>query len=165
MKPEQTKLALTLADGSLAIMSFVTRGFTPSGEVHFERELTESAARAEFAKAGLDVARWRVVSDEDIPADRTYRDAWCDEGHCIGHDMTRARECHRRRLRVERAPLLAALDVEYQRADESGDSARKRRVAAEKQRLRDITADPRIDAARTIDDLRCVQCSGTNAGQ
>lgn len=163
MKPEQTRLALTLADGSLAIMSFVTRGFTPSGAVQFERELTEETARAEFARSGLDVVRWRVIPPDEPLPDRTYRDAWRDEGHCIGHDMTKARECHRRRLRAARASLLAALDVEYQRADEREDRPRKRQIAAEKQRLRDLPADPRIEAAATVEDLRHITVDSPRA--
>ena len=52
------------------------------------------------------------------------------------------------RLRVERTPLLTALDVQYQRALESG--ADTKAIVAEKQRLRDIT---KITAS-TLDELK-----------
>ena len=156
MRPDQTRLALTLTDGSLVIMGFVIRGFNPDGSVQFEREVSEESVRAECAKAGLALASWRHVTDAELP-DRDYRNAWIDTGNGIGHDMGKARAIHRDKLRAERAPLLAELDVAYQRADERGDAQEKRRVATEKQRLRDITDDPRIDAAETVDALRALR--------
>lgn len=71
-------------------------------------------------------------------------------------DMDKAREIHRQNLRLERAPLLAALDVAYQRADEAGDDAAKADVIARKKALRDLPADPRIDSAKTAEDLLAV---------
>jgi hypothetical protein len=56
------------------------------------------------------------------------------------------------RLRAERAPLLQKLDVDYQRADEAADAVKKAEVAAEKQRLRDITQ--LADAATTLEELK-----------
>ena len=52
------------------------------------------------------------------------------------------------RLRAERTPLLTALDVQYQRALESG--ADTKAIVAEKQRLRDITKI----TATTLDELK-----------
>lgn len=74
----------------------------------------------------------------------------------ISIDMDKAREIHRENIRRDRAPLMAALDVAYQRADEAGDSAAKADVVARKKVLRDLPADPRIDAAQTADDLLSV---------
>ena len=71
-------------------------------------------------------------------------------------NMVKAREIHRTLIRAARAPLMAALDVEYQRADERGDADAKASVAARKQALRDAPADPRIEAAQTIKELRDV---------
>lgn len=92
----------------------------------------------------------------DVPEDRTFRDAWRLSGGKIAHDMEHCRAIHRDHLRALRAPKLAALDVEYQRADEAGDAARKSSIAARKQALRDVTADPRIDAATTPEELKMV---------
>lgn len=68
-------------------------------------------------------------------------------------NMGKAREIHRDRLREERAPLLAALDVEYQRAFETGDTEAMAAIVARKQALRDVTTDPAIDAATTPEQL------------
>jgi hypothetical protein len=70
--------------------------------------------------------------------------------------MAKARSIWRNRLRAEREPILKRLDVEYQRADESGDATLKADIAQRKQALRDAPQDPRIDAAATPDELRQV---------
>ena len=46
--------------------------------------------------------------------------------------------------------------MDYQRADEAGDTGAKADIAKRKQALRDVTADPAIEAARTPDELRAV---------
>lgn len=65
-------------------------------------------------------------------------------------DLTKAKEITKDRLRVEREPLLAAQDVAFQRALETG--ADTTAIVAEKQRLRDITK--LADSCTTTDQLR-----------
>ena len=69
-------------------------------------------------------------------------------------NMDKARDIHRQRLREARAPLFNALDVAFQRAMESG--ADTSSIVAQKQALRDVTADPAIEAAQTTDALKAV---------
>jgi hypothetical protein len=69
-------------------------------------------------------------------------------------DIARARDVWRNRIRKARAPVLAVLDIAYQRADEDGDAAAKATVAAQKQVLRDAPAAPEIEAATTPEQLR-----------
>ena len=69
-------------------------------------------------------------------------------------DLDKAKAITKDRLRVERAPLLAAQDVAFQRALESGKDTAA--VVAEKQRLRDITN--LVDACTTLDELRGLSC-------
>jgi hypothetical protein len=71
-------------------------------------------------------------------------------------DMAKAIEIQRNRIRALREPLLAALDVEFMRAVERGDQAEQARVVAGKQRLRDLTNDPRLTAAQTVDELKII---------
>ena len=42
------------------------------------------------------------------------------------------------------------------RALEAGDNAAIERVKAEKERLRDDPANPRIATAKTVDELKCI---------
>lgn len=100
-----------------------------------------------------DASNVRVVDRATIPLDRTFRNAWT---HNLTVDMAKAREIHRNKLRDMRAPKLVALDLEYMRADERGDTLEKQRIAARKQELRDVTADPAIEAARTPEELKIV---------
>lgn len=69
-------------------------------------------------------------------------------------DFNKAKEVTRNRLRAERAPLLSALDVQFQRNLESG--ADNTSVVAEKQRLRDITE--LVDNCTSLDELKNLSC-------
>lgn len=68
-------------------------------------------------------------------------------------DFTKAKEITKNRLRAERTPLLAAQDVAFQRALESG--ADTTAIVAEKQRLRDITN--LVDSCNTLDELSALK--------
>ena len=68
-------------------------------------------------------------------------------------NFDKAKEITKDRLRAERAPLLQAQDVAFQRALESG--ADTAAIVAEKQRLRDITA--LADQATTLDELKAIE--------
>lgn len=72
----------------------------------------------------------------------------------ISINMEKAREIWKDKLRRARVSRLEALDVEYQRADEQNDNSAKEQIAQQKQVLRDITKSPKIDKAKTIEDLR-----------
>ncbi len=95
---------------------------------------------------------YKIVDVADIPSDRTFRNAWCVEGNGIGHNYQKCCDITKERLRAERAPLLAASDVAYMRAQEAGASTTA--IVAEKQRLRDVTklvtADLSLDALKML---------------
>ena len=60
-------------------------------------------------------------------------------------DIAKAKEIHKTKIRTARAPLLEALDIEFQKAQETGASITD--IVAKKQALRDAPADSAIDAA------------------
>ena len=70
----------------------------------------------------------------------------------FGVDMTKAREIHKTYIREARAPKLAELDVEFQKALETGASTTD--IVAKKQALRDAPADSGIAAASDTDALK-----------
>ena len=70
----------------------------------------------------------------------------------FGIDMTKAKEIHRDNIRYAREPLLAALDIEFQRALETGASTTD--IVAKKQALRDAPADSAIASASDTDALK-----------
>ena len=63
----------------------------------------------------------------------------------ITTDMAKAREVHKTRIREARTPKLAELDVEFQKALETGASTTD--IVAKKQALRDAPADSAIESA------------------
>ena len=100
---------------------------TPTGELSLEE------VAAKDVPAGVP---FRIVNDDEVPSDRTFRNAWKD-GNGIKVDMPKAVNITKARLRAERAPLLIAQDVLMARAQETGASTVS--IIAEKNRLRDVT--------------------------
>ena len=70
----------------------------------------------------------------------------------FGVDMAKAREIHKTNIRNARAPKLAELDIEFQKALETGASTTE--IVAKKQALRDAPADSGIAAASDADALK-----------
>jgi hypothetical protein len=155
--PETVTVAVTRADGGVSVLKVIKTEY--DGErVRARYNVTPEYVDSIIAKYGwtgdLAPVSWRFVGDDYGAADRTYRNAWKDNGGGKpGHDMPKAREIHRQHLRKARLREMDALDIDYQRADEMNDQARKRAVATRKQALRDVTADPRIEQAQTVDEL------------
>ncbi len=171
MNFESTPIAITVPDAPVAIMHFLTVGrgdFLPIGAVWLDqakgwwkRPLADVLIRAQIKRAFSDRPAiptvYRIITDADIPADRTYRNALGDDGKALKHDMVKARDLHRDLLRQAREPRLQALDVEAIRADEANDAKKKADTVKKKQELRDITKHPDIEAAQDVAALKAVK--------
>lgn len=95
-----------------------------------------------------------IVSASELPeADNDFFDAWELHNGAVSVNLNKAKDITKQRLRAERAPLLAAQDVAFQRALETG--ADTAAIVAEKQRLRDVTNA--ADACTTTDALRALK--------
>ena len=70
-------------------------------------------------------------------------------------NLAKAKTITKDRLRLERKPLLDAQDVAFQRAQEA--SADTSAIAAEKQRLRDITKS--VDDCTKLAQLSALHCA------
>lgn len=170
MTPEQTIVALRRADGTVSLMAFLTvargnvlpRGASwlderqgvwlrPASAVNIEAEIA-----AVVAAEGIGVLSWRIIvkPELEVPQDRTFRDAWADDGKAITHDMAKAREIKRKHIRAARVMALRDLDGQWMRAAGQGKKAEQDAVEAERQKWRDAPADPRIDAAQTVEALK-----------
>ena len=79
----------------------------------------------------------------------------------FGIDMAKAKEIHKTKIREARTPLLAALDVEFQKALET--SSDTSAIVTKKQALRDAPAASGISTAASTDDLKA-QWDTTNLG-
>jgi hypothetical protein len=69
-------------------------------------------------------------------------------------NLNKAKEIKKDMVRAERAPMLAALDVEFQRALEAGNTGKQAEIVAKKQVLRDATAHTSIVNATTVEQLK-----------
>ena len=67
-------------------------------------------------------------------------------------DMTKAKAIHKDKIREARVKKLAELDVDFQRALETGASTTD--IVTKKQALRDAPADSAIDAAPDVAGLK-----------
>jgi hypothetical protein len=115
----------------------------PSGEVPIEIVQTKDTPAGSV-----------IVSNDSLPNEHMqFFNAWELNGTTVTVSLDKAKAITKDRLRAERAPLLQAQDVAFQRALESG--ADTAAIVAEKQRLRDITA--LADAATTLDELKQIE--------
>jgi hypothetical protein len=117
----------------------------PTGELNIE------AVMAKDVPAGRGA---RIVNLADLPNQyNDFYDAWEMDATSVTVNLEKAKELTKKRLRMERTPLLAAQDVLFQRALESGENTTA--IVAEKNRLRDVTA--LADAATTLEGLRAIK--------
>jgi hypothetical protein len=112
----------------------------PTGEISIE------AVQAKDTPVGS-----LIVNTSDLPTANDFFDAWELVDGKVEVSLAKATELTKKRLRAEREPLLAAQDVAFQRALETG--ADTSAIVAEKQRLRDVTNF----SATTLDELRSLK--------
>lgn len=115
---------------------------TPTGELPIEEVMEKHVP----ANSGA-----RVVEDNSLPYEYDeFFNAWEMDETSVTVSLAKSKEITKARLRAQRAPLLQAQDVAFQRALESGVDTSA--IIAEKQRLRDITK--LADEATTLDELK-----------
>lgn len=144
--------------GPVPVDSFL-RGWPVSGaEATWAESEEEFIARVRSLSVPGDAHDVATIERDQLPADRTFREAWrsCPVNG-VRVDMESAREVLRAQFRARRAAFLQSADVAYLRALESGDTAEAARIAAHKQALRDVTADPAIAAATTPEELKALR--------
>ena len=117
----------------------------PTGELSIEAVMDKDVPKGKGA---------RIVNLSDLPNQyNDFYDAWEMDATSVTVNLEKAKEITKKRLRAEREPLLAAQDVAFQRALESG--ADTTAIVAEKQRLRDVTG--LVDAVTTLEGLRAIK--------
>jgi hypothetical protein len=117
---------------------------SPSGELPIETVLARDCPPGAI-----------IVDTESLPPSDEFVDAWELVDDVVAVNFERAQELTRTRLRAERTPLLAAQDILFQRALETG--ADTTTIVAEKNRLRTIT--DLVNTASTLDELQGLSCS------
>lgn len=119
----------------------------PEGCDDKEAELTRTIAKD--IPVGVD---YEIVKDEDIPTDRTFRNAWEKDSKAIKVDMPKARVIHMDHIRLARNERLGKTDIEMMIAGEQGKDTAD--LKKERQDLRDIPKDFDLSKAGTPDALK-----------
>lgn len=151
------------------------------GGLAWKREATDANIEYEMARYafyrmntdGLGLMGWRRLSqaehdlfEQDRPNGKpttrpytggTYRNALVDRAGKIEHDIVKARDCCREELRRQRRNAMLVLDGQWMGATGQGKKAEADAVEAERQKWRDAPADPRIDAAGSVEELKQIK--------
>lgn len=116
---------------------------TPTGEISIQEVLVKDCPAGAI-----------IVDSHTLPlSDEDFFDAWELNSSTVTVNLTKAKEITKNRLRAERAPLLDAQDVAFQRALEEGKDTTD--IVDEKIRLRNITM--LADACTTTEELRALK--------
>ena len=117
----------------------------PTGELPIEQVQAKDCPADSYI---VDVASLPENADD-------FFDCWEQSKGVVSISLTKAKEHTKKRLRAERAPLLDAQDVLFQRALETG--ADLTDIVNEKNRLRDITS--LVDTVDSLDGLRSLSAA------
>ena len=94
-----------------------------------------------------------IVNNSDINVDYDFRYSWTyDPSSGFGINMAKAKDEHKNNIRARREELMPALDVEFQRAQETGSDTSA--IVAKKNALRDAPANSAINSCTTTDELK-----------
>ena len=168
IKPDVVTVAVTRADGGLTILKIIEAEYIQDPEDKSRRllnkryDVTSEYIKEIISKYGwrgdLAPVSWRIVPDDfvDETVDRTFRNAWKDVPgrKKPDHDMKKAKEVQRIYLRRARLAEFCRLDNELRLAEAAEDVEAKKVIIKEQQKFRDVTDDPRIEAAETVEDLK-----------
>lgn len=144
--PDTVHVAITCADGTLAVMAFVTAEYRPDGSIAWSRPASADNVAREIDRAmachpgKVPIVSWRPIDPADVPKDRTYRDALVDDGAVIGHDLEKVKAIALDRLRQARTVKFPDLDAAWLVATRAKDAAAVAAVEAQQQTLADAPA-------------------------
>tara|TARA_B100001250_G_scaffold63854_1_gene50297 strand:- start:823 stop:1311 length:489 start_codon:yes stop_codon:yes gene_type:complete len=146
-----TRIIWENSDGTTTVLNPVLTCINPATGNYF----TIDEIATKDVPAGI--TTYSIVDNSILPSNRNFRNAWKVTGvgstsATVGEDITAAREVHKTNIRNARTPKLAALDVEFQKAQET--SAGITTIVAKKQALRDAPAATGIATAANTTELK-----------
>ena len=146
-----TRIIWENSDGTTSVLNPVLTCTNPATGKNFTIE--EIAAKD--VPAGI--TTYSIVDNSVLPSDRNFRNAWKATGlgnttATVGEDIAAARELHKTNIRNARAPKLAELDVEFQKAQETSSGTAE--IVDKKRVLRDAPAAAGIATAANTTELK-----------
>lgn len=170
-------ILVSRTDGSVAHVAFQTEGRFPSrplggwtkaeGDQLWRRVPTDANIEFELSRVSRTWARlgdptlvsWRQISPAEhamFNQNRQHRDALEDVNGKLQHNMVKARELHRALIRHVNGSQFLTLDREWVSAFARNDLLAAAAVEAKRQAMRNVVNDPRIEAAKNIEELLVV---------
>jgi hypothetical protein len=111
---QNIKIAIGKPNGSLELMSFIIDHYYMNEdgiETYSYVEPTAENIEEEILKASGEFVSWKIVEDDDLPSDRTYRNAWTLRDDVIALDDEKARDIALHNIRIERNLRLNHSDL------------------------------------------------------
>ncbi len=107
-------------------------------------------------RAGVSVIRTREITEDKIPTDYTFRNAWTDDKDTdtIDVDMVKARPIHMDVIRGLRKEKLKDLDIQFARALEQSDTKEINKIAEQRQILFDLPTTYDLSKYHTPEALK-----------
>lgn len=141
------RIVYTRPDGGVSIL-------IPSPNARLEGETDDALiARIRARDVPDDATHVSVCDASEIPADRTFRNAWKRSGKSVQVDMPEAREIHMARIREVRNAKLAQMDIAEKLAAQ-GVKGDLQTIRAKMQALRDIPQTLDLTQAKTPEQLK-----------
>jgi hypothetical protein len=161
--PETTLISITCADDSIVLFSFVTVEYLTSGAPRWvredsieeiEKEITKSTSS--WDKEKLPIKSWIKVNREDVPTDRTFRNALRHDGDKFHHCLVTAKNIKKAEIRREREALFLENDLKLRDAIIENNVDDIQKYVKIRNSLRNATSHPLIVNAKSINDLKDV---------
>lgn len=99
---------------------------------------------------------WRRITAGDLPTSYAWRNAWVDSGSAITVDFERARAMRRTQLADAAGAAHDTLTLAILEAMAIPDEPRAAELRGARDQLPNVTVDPRIDAATTLNELEAI---------
>ena len=105
---------------------------------------------------------YQIIDASAIPLDITFHNAWIIGAGGVEFDMAKCRDIRRGHYREMRAAKMQAADAAFFKTLEVWLESQPalpealRKAISAKRELRDVTTDPRIEAAQTLEALKAV---------
>ena len=115
--------------------------------IHPTGELSIEECAKQSVPAGVP---YSIVNDDEIPTDRTFRNAWEKSGNTVTHNLTKCKAISHDKRRAARENEFAPLDKQATIPTMAAKAEKQRQVVREKYAVMQTS----IDAATTVDELK-----------
>lgn len=133
------KYAIKMNDGSVRVTVFTQDAISVEDEI------------AKWSDAN-DVASYAMVNE--LPEDKTFRDAWVLSGKEVYVDMEKARIIHMNDIRKLRTKKFIELGFPYKLNQKLEEAIISEEMRKQLQVLRDIPSTYKLDEAKTPEELK-----------